>query len=103
MLQARVCSADPACTPGDPVSKSASLHAGNGRLCGAVPKGFPLAVLQNSSAASSSLGFATPVAALTAPLCWAPQLPAAALPVPAQSKQALNAGIVPEEQLASAG
>ena len=79
------------------------LCAGNGRLCGAVPEGFPLAALRNSSAAGSSLDFAAPVAALATPICQTPQPPAAASPAPALSKQAEVAGASSEQQLASAG
>ena len=85
------------------LTKRSRLRAGNGRLCGAVPEGFPLAALRNSSAASSSLDFAAPVAALAMPRCQTLQPPAAASPAPALSEQAKSAGVSSEQQLASAG
>lgn len=85
------------------LTKHSWLRAGNGRLCGAVPEGFPLAALRNASASSSSLDFAAPVAALTIPQCQTPQPPAPASPAPALSKQPEGAGVRSEQQLASAG
>ena len=79
------------------------LRAGNGRLCGAVPQGFPLAALRNSSAAGASLDFAAPVAALATPICQTPQPLAAASPAPVLSKPAEGAGVSAEQLLASAG